>query len=291
MSKEIIITDPDQVRNILAHRISGGYQSGKDGKLVDHAQPRTKITMIDLATGKKLWTRSNKVVITGGILNACYLFGVPGGDAIPTYNSEMNLDNSVAQGTAPDNNPIVCLFCMDDSGCGPTQKDVYTVNYIDRISPETIFPFRYVDTDADLTEDLRLYYFGRKTLAAEEKIAYYFKAPDTTPQLHLRYADGTQISEEDIYEIATSQNAECFIETRLRINRYDFRDYFDQVLGWDHARYSSLSLCYAWYRDIEEDGETHRYYQSITPYTKLNFPFNWLYDLTKGADFIYDIYY
>lgn len=279
--KEIILKDAAQIRDVLVSRLAAK----------DKFEPVGIVRMINTETGETMWEQKNRVVITGGILNASYVFGLPVSTTIPTYNSEMDLDQSVETGTVPDNNPCVCLFCVDDSGCGATQKDVYTVNYIDRISPDTIFPFRYVDTDKDISEELREYYFGRKTIASDDKIAYYFKKPDTEPQMHLRYTDGTQLSDEDIYNIASSQAAECFVETRLRINRYDFRDYMDQVIGWDNARFSSLSLCYAWYRDIEEDGETHRYYQNITPYTKLNFPFNWLYDLTKGCDFIYDIYF
>lgn len=279
--KEIILKDYADIRDVLYMRASAK----------DSAVPKTRVRIINLANGETIWEGSNRVVITGGILNATYLFGLPFSDKIPTYNTELDLDNSVSTEESMDNNPVICLFCVDDSGCGTKQDDVYTVKYIDRISPETIFPFRYVDTADDLSEELRKYYFGRKTISDLDKIAYYFKAPDTAPQLHLRYVDGTQINEEDIYEVVTSQNAECFVETKLRINRYDFRDYFDKVLGWDKARFSSLSLCYAWYRDIEEDGETHRYYQGILPYSKINFPFNYLYDLTKGAEFIYDIYY
>ena len=261
--------------------------------IIKGATPRkTRVILKDHDTGEVLADKENKVLISGSLLNASDAFGISSSEHIPTYNEEMALDNSVEASEMPDNTPIVCLFCVDDSGCGNTPSEVYVVNYTDRIEPDSILPFRYVDATEDLTSDLRQFYFGRKTLTdGSGKIAYYFKGFDSEPQLRLQYADGTQINGEDIYTIETSQQAECYVETRLRINRLDFRDYFEQVLGWDKARISSLSLCWAWYREYEEGSETYKYFQSILPYTKLNFPLNWLVDKTKAIDIIYQIYY
>ena len=75
---------------------------------------------------------------------------------------------------------------------------------------------------------------------------------------------------------------------RLRITKLDFRDYFENVLGWDKARISSLSLCTAWYDD-SIDG--YRYYQDIMPYTILFFSYQWLVDDTISVDIEYQIYY
>jgi hypothetical protein len=47
---------------------------------------------------------------------------------------------------------------VDDSGCGTQPGEVYPVKYIDRISPNTIFPFRYNEDDID--PNLRKVYFG-----------------------------------------------------------------------------------------------------------------------------------
>jgi hypothetical protein len=254
-----------------------------------HAGPKkTKIILTDHDTGKVLGEYHNKVLITGSVFSAANAFGISCPITIPNYNTEMKLDNSVKAGTTPNNTPIICLFCVGDSGCGTTQKDVFTTKYTDRIDPDTdILPFRYVDTGKDLNDDMRKYYFGRKTLTDKNKIAYYFKTFDTTPQMHLRYTDGTQINDQ-IYNVTTTQTAECYVETRLRINRNDFRDYFEQVRGWDLARISTLSLCYAWYDDTIDN---YKWYQEIYPYTKLNFSVEWLVDLTKAIDFNYQVYY
>lgn len=259
-------------RAIINQRISGGPK-------------KTRITMTDHDTGEVLGIYENKIVITGSVLAATTLFDIDSPVILPSYNSELGLENSSEPGTKPENRPYICLFCIGDSGCGTTEKDVLVSKYIDRIAPENdIMPFRYVNKDQDLNEDLRKYYFGRKIMG--DKIGYYFKSFDTVPQLHLRYTDGTEINN-NMYNIETTQSAECYVETRLRINRNDFRDYMEQVIGWDKARISTLSLCSAWY--TEEEGI--KWYQDIMPYSKLNFPFERLVDLTKAIDFNYQVFY
>ena len=280
MEKVINLTDINIVEDKLVNkdiikRLSGGPK-------------KTRIQMINHDTGEVLQDLSNKVVITGGILGATQAFGIGTPVVLPDYNRELGLENTLDYTVVePKNNSIVCLFCVGDSGCGATQKDIYAADYVDRINPDNdIIPFRYVDKDNDIDPTLRKYYFGRKVMD-NNKIGYYFKNFDTIPQLHLRFIDGTQITNE-LYNIDTKQVAECYVETRLRISRTDFRDYFEQVSGWDKARISSLSLCYAWYDDTIDD---YRWYQQIYPYTKLNFAFQWLVDQTVAIDFIYQIYY
>lgn len=261
---------------------------------------KTKITFRNHDTGEVLGEYHNKVVITGSQANACALFGLDKLVNFPTYNTEMGLDNSDNESETPKNDSIVCLFCVADSGCGTTPKDVLVANYTGRLKPapanptsindfdsSMIMPFRYVDTDSDIDDDLRQYYFGRKTFTNLGKIGYYFKRFDTQPQLHLVYADGTPITS-DMYNVDSDQLAECYVDMRLRITRLDFRDYFENVLGWDKARISSLSLCLAWYDDTIDN---YVYYQDITPYTVLNFSYQPLVDATMAVDVEYQVYY
>jgi hypothetical protein len=260
-----------------------------------NAKPKkTRITFRDADTGEVKGVFENKIVISGSLLNALQSFGVKNPGTIPTYNEEMKLDGSVAPGTTPENIPIVCLFGVSDSGCGTNPTDVVVANYTDRIEPykdgaatsDMLMPFRYVDKANDLSDTLRKYYFGRKELSGN-KVGYFFKRFDTEPQLHLQYADGTAITD-DLYKIKSDQIAECYIETRLRITRLDFRDYLEQVLGWDKGRMSTLSLYWAWYTEDENGIKT---YQDITTYSKLNFSYKWLVDLTTAFDINYQIYY
>ena len=260
---------------------------------------RTKVTLVNHDTGEVLGVYENKLTISGSQFNAMKAFGLQvAGVEFPNYNDEMKLDNTTT--AAPKNEKIVCLFCVSDTGCGSTPKDVKVASYTDRINPapenpsnvkefnsSMIMPFRFVDKDKDLNDDLRKYYFGRKTFNILNKVGYYFKRFDTDPQLYVRYADGTPITPE-MYNVHSEQTAECFIQTRLRITALDFRDYFEQVLGWDKARISSLSLCYAWYDDTIDK---YRYYQDISPYSILYFSYQWLVDANVAIDILYDIYY
>lgn len=252
---------------------------------------KTRITIKDPNSGEILGVFENKVVISGSALAAANVFGIDPPFKIPNYNTALGLENSVDPETEPENNPIICLFCVGDSGCGEKDTDVYTAGYVDRIKPTgDIMPFRYVDLDDDLTDSEREMYFGRKVLDDVGKIAYYFKRFDNEPQMFMKYTDGTEMTAATIYSTSTTQDAECYVQLDLLINRLDFRDYFDQVLGWDHARVSTLSLCYAWYTEDEGD-PSYRWYQDIIPFTKLNFSMERLVDNTKALAFEYAIFF
>ena len=270
-------------------------------KKLDSGKPKkTRIVLTNHDTGEVLGEFENKVVITGSLLNAMKAFGITEHIVeFPTYNSESELDNSVPTGTQPENPEIVQLFCVADSGCGVLPSEIYTTKFTDRLKPcpahpiditdfdpTMIMPFRYVPVDEDISDDLRNYYFGRKTFENLGTIGYYFKKFDTEPQVHVQYADGTQITD-NIYVVDADQTAECYIETRLRITRLDFSDYFEKVLGWDRSRISSISLCSAWYNTVDDK----IYFQNIIPYTVLKFSFQWLTDLNVAIDILYQIYY
>lgn len=276
--------------------LSPDYQSTLDSLEIKTIQDKlsggpkkTRIIMRDADSRKVLGEFHNKIILPGSICAAMKVFGVDTPVILPDYNREMGLDNTLDYSAVmPKNSPVVCLFAVGDDGCGEMPKDVIEANYLDRLNPNGgIFPFRYVDADSDLNDDLRKFYFGRKILEDAGKIAYYFKAFDTTPQLHLRYTDGTQINDE-IYNVESTQDVECYVETTMSITRLDLRDYFEQVIGWDKARISSLSLCYAWYDDTIDQ---YRWYQQIYPYSKLNFSAEWLVDLTKAIKFQYQVFY
>ena len=245
---------------------------------------RTSIIKRDLSTGEATELH-NKVVISGSIATALSLFDLEW-LPVPSYNQALNLQNSEDPGTEPTNRRLICLFGVGDDGCGTIDSDVYTPSYIDRIPPSKLYPFRYIaDGEEDLDGAEREVYFGRQI--DEGVIKYYFKAFNGEPQIYLRYTDGTEINPATMYNVVTSQEAECFVKIDLSISRLDFRDYFDKVLGWDKARISSLSLCYAWY--TEQGG--YKWYQDIIPFTKLNFSFEKLVDSTKALAFEYSLFF
>ena len=290
MEKIVSLHDTHSIQDLLAgnpeirERLKGNGQ-------------KTKITITDHDTGEVLGEYTNKILITGSMFAGCKCFGLTSELDLSSYNDEMHFDKDQTKKVGDFSDSIVQLFCVGDDGCGATQKDVYVCNYTDRIAPLTdidnvqpgcIYPFRYQTINDDLPEQLRDYYFGRKTYT--DRIAYYFKKFDTVPELHVMYTDGTQV-DDNMYNSNTDQVAECYIETRLRITRNDFRDFFADVIGWDNARISTLSLCYAWEYKETEGGKEYSYYQDIYPYTKLNFPVEWLVNLDKAIDFNYQVYY
>jgi hypothetical protein len=75
----------------------------------------------------------------------------------------------------------------------------------------------------------------------------------------------------------------------LSVEKEDFRDYFDEVLGWDNANISTISLLMAWYDDTQ--GDTYKWYQDIVSYSKFNFAQEQLKDLNRAIDFNYQVYF
>lgn len=280
------------IASIVNHSASQIVRSLKGGV------KKTKIVIVDHETGKILGEGENKILVPGSQVTACKQFGIDQVVLFPTYNSELGLENSYPDWEMPPaNDPITCIWCVGQSGYANTPGEIIVVDTKDRIAPvDDILPFRYVKADEDLDIDQRQTYFGRKQMEDGEHIAYYFKKFDTEPMLHVRYLDGTEVGP-NMWSIDTPQEVEVFVEMRLSVTRLDFRDYFDQVLGWDKAYINTISLCTAWYRnDIPEDPEDpesvhYKWFQDIIPFTKFNFRNNELAELNKAVDFIYQIYY
>ena len=269
------MTDSISGKKLLRESLNNRMSTGIKG---------TRIRIKDLSTGE-VQEVHNKVVISGSIICAARIFDIEA-PAVPTYNEALELDNSV-YGETPINVPKVCLFGIADDGCGTLDSDVYVPAYVDRIAPQNLFPFRYIiPSKTDLNADERKIYYGRKE-DEEGNISYYFKAFNNEPQIFLRYTDGTEINPATMYNVITDQEAECYVQLDLLINRLDFREYFENVIGWDKARISSMSLLYGWYTT---DGG-FKYYQDIIPFTKLNFSYEKLVDSTKALSFEYSLFF
>lgn len=262
---------------------------------------RTKIIAIDHETGEVIGEYENKILAAGSQMTASKVFGIEPTVVFPTYNTDLGLQNSLEPypNVQPYNTPIVCLWAAGRSGAGSADNEINVVSTTDRISPKMndsgvytdIVPFRFVSPAEDLDEDERDFYFGRKVFdenTSQERIAYFFKAFDTEPQLHVRYLDGTEVTE-TMYDVVSNQQIEVYVEMRLSVEKEDFRDYFDEVLGWDNANISTISLLMAWYDDTQ--GDTYKWYQDIVSYSKFNFSQEQLKDLNRAIDFNYQVYF
>lgn len=256
-------------------------RDGFEGKHVGD----TEIIFHELGTKNVLAKQTNRVVLAGSQFTAMKHFNLPELIALPTYNQDLSLDNSIAHGTTPDNVPKFCLFGCGIGGCGTENSQVYPEKHVDRINPLThLVPFRYQLPNNDLSAELRQKYFGRK--ANEDRIAYYFKSFESDPEMHARYVDGTLIDNQ-VYESSNTSDSEFYVEMNLRITKDDFRDYFRATTGINDAKVNAISLMSAWYTE----GNGYKWYQDIIPMTLLNIPNEPLIDLTKGIDIVYHIYY
>lgn len=247
---------------------------------------KTDITIKVAGTDIVLFRGHNKVILPGSYYTASKHFGINPPIKLPSYNTALGLENIQALTDAEERSALVTLFAVGIDGCGPESSQVYDVDYTKWITAENLVPFRYVYTDNDLSDTMRTKYFGRKPITGTDKIAYYFKAFETDPTMHMQYVDGTPV-DENVYISDNSLDVETYVELNLTVTKDDCREFFDATTGINDAKINTISLLTAVPKTI--DGYT--YYQGIRPLTKLNFPNESLIDLTKGIDITYHIYY
>lgn len=276
----------DNVKKIVAF---DGQHISEDATL--NKMYDTEIIFRNPDTKEVIFKTKNKVVLAGGDMVARKLFDVPTTDigVIPSYNQELGIPDPGTEDpgatydtSAVENDPKVLLFCVGTDGCGTEGSQVYAVDYNSRIKPESIVPFRYPMLSNDLNLDLQESYVGRKEDG--DYVAYYFKRFASGPTLIRRYIDGTTI-EGNVYE--TGLDVDCYIELTLMITKEDLREFFIATTGIDECRFNTLSLCYAYPRQV--NGVVH--YMDIKPLTKLNISNEYMIDVTKGVEVIYHIYF
>lgn len=278
----------------MSNKLKVLHEHGKlmpdDKVIIKKGQHRGRIMAYVHGTNIPLWeeAKENKVIVSGSAFTALKHFKeltLP--VRTPSYNTALGLDeirSTTSQQERNDN--FVCLWAVGTDGCGPENSQVYDVDYSKWIAPQDLVPFRYQLTNNDLAADKREVYFGRKEIPSSDRIAYYFKGFDTIPVFKQQYIDGTPI-DENIYISDNTMDVESYVEIKMSVLRSDCRDFFIATTGINDARINSISLLTA--IPVTINGFT--YYQSIRPLTKLHFPNEALIDLTKGIDFIYQIFY
>ena len=247
---------------------------------------KTDITIKVAGTDVVLFRGHNKVILPGSYYTASKHFNINPPIKLPSYNTELGLDGIQALTDAEERSALVTLFAVGTDGCGPESSQVYDVDYTKWIKPDSLVPFRYVYDNNDLSDALREKYFGRKKIAGTDKVAYYFKAFENVPTMHMQYIDGTPV-DSNIFISDNTIDVETYVELNLTITKDDCREFFSATTGINDAKVNTISLLTAVPKVI--DGYT--YFQGIRPLTKLNFPNESLIDLTKGIDITYHIYY
>ena len=243
------------------------------------------VTFRNHETGEIIWKGHNKVILPGAEFLALSLFDVSDPIITPSYNTALNLENTVY--SVPTDANKVFLFCVGTDGCGSENSQVFDVDYRRWIDENSIVPFQYLLLEKDLKDSDRNVYFGRKKID-NKYYAYYFKTFNTPPILNRQWSNGNPI-DATVYTMAKANptTIETFVTLEFSITKDDCRDFFINTTGINDARINCLSICTAWPKVI--DGYT--YYQDIRPVTRLNFPNEPLIDLRKGIDITYQIYF
>lgn len=263
----------------------------------------TNIIIRDSETKEVLFKGKNKVVLSGGDIVAKKLFDIDPDTVIPTYNDELGLDDgsgaingsaqfettSFAGTAAVKDDPKILLFCIGTDGCGTEGSQIYTVDYNSRIAPDALVPFRFPTLEGDLNDQLKNEtYFGHKEVtnsSGQTFVAYYFKAFDAPPTLYRLYSDGSAIDSE-VYD-SGNPDVDCYVQLTLKITKEEMREYFIATTGIDQCRFNTISLCAGY--PVEIDGYT--YFRDIRPVTKLNISNEYMIDVTKGVEIIYQVYF
>lgn len=274
MEKKIILTERNNNNDsIKLHKNSTAYNRGE-------------VNIINETTNEIIFFGRNKVILPGAAFTARKHFNLGTVEVTPSYNQVLGLDNTVSEAPPSEEAEKVFLFSVGVDGGGREPSQIYPVNYAKWTDPGDLIPFRYQPLTADLDDDLRDSYFGRKTFDAQNRIAYYFKAFDIEPTFHQQFVDGTPI-DNTIYDSEKTDEVETYVELILKITKEDCREFFRATTGPNTARINSIQLLTGWAKVV--DGKT--YYQDIRPLTKLHFPLESLIDVTKSIKIIYHLYY
>lgn len=247
----------------------------------------TLVTIYVEGTDTILFQSKNKIIVPGAINTACKHWGLVPPITLPNYNTELGItaENIDLSSSVSENDKFISLFCIGTGGCGPEASQVYTVDFSKWIKTEEIVPFQYRHKNDDLTPAEREIYFGRKPIG--DYVAYYFKAFSSAPEFKVQYSDGTPITS-SVYNTDSDLPVEVFVETKMKVDKTDVKDYFERTVGLNEANVSTISLLTG-YPVTSADGYT--YYKDVQPMTKYNFSLKKLDDVTTGLDITYDIYY
>ena len=258
----------------------------RDGLKNKGVHPIGRVIAYVPGTNKVLFDRWNKVLVAGSAYLASQNFNLTPPVQLPTYNTDLGLENTIALSPTELKDRNICLFAVGTDGCGQETSQVYDVNYSKRIEPTSLIPFQIVSSSSDLSADNRDIYFGRKIDNTNSKILYYFKSFDTTPVIKQEYIDGTSM-DEAVYSSDNTTELRTYVEMKMSNKPTDCKTYFEETVGISEAKVNSISLL----TGLAKTYNGYTYYQGIEPFTRLNFSSIPLSLEKSGVNFIYQLYY
>ena len=87
---------------------------------------RGVVTFRNHETGEIIWKGHNKVILPGAEFLALSLFDLPDTVITPSYNTILNLENTVYSIPTATNKTF--LFCVGTDGCGTENSQVFDVD-------------------------------------------------------------------------------------------------------------------------------------------------------------------
>lgn len=270
------------VKNLLLTETNEQIESAWKEQYNGCGPKSTNCIVTDLATGKVITRKSNKITISGSIFTACKHFGIEPVVKLPNYNTSLGLDKK--DDTPSTNAKKVILFGCAVDGGGAESDQIIEPDYESTTPADSLIPFRYPSVLSDLTAAERKIYFGRKTGASNH--SYYFKKFDKNPVMYVQRVDGTPI-DSNLYSSSSSTDAEVVMELSLIVTEKDFREYYKATTGLNTAFINSIVIFTAWEKIV--DGNV--YYQDIQQLSKLNISKEKLDDPTKGIAITYQYNY
>lgn len=230
----------------------------------------------------------NQTVLGGALFTILKVFGVELGWDVETLNNIMGIANTGDALTEEDlHETYVCLFGAGIGGCGDTAGTVKTVKFQQREMDQMI-PFRV--TDSDLSDTDKEKYWFKTEVPGTLYDAYYLKSiqSKTVKALWRDGEDGEDGSAipPNVYKTDRTEPIECFVDMLLRIDKKDFREYFNIYSSIDEAKINQIALFTGIKKELP-DGSMD--YKNVRMFSLLNF-MNESLQLEKGINISYRVY-
>lgn len=230
----------------------------------------------------------NQTVLGGALFTALKIADVRLNWNVATFNEITGINNNGITLTEEDfNNTYICLFGCGIGGSGEVPGTIRTVKFQQR-EMDNMIPFRITDEPLNKVDQER--YWLREPLS-EGFVAYYLKSIDNKA-VKVLWRDGSYDEEgsavpPNVYQTTRKEPIETFIDFRLRVDKHDFREYFNITGDIENAYINQVGL---WTGVKKTDPKTGKEdYVNTTMFSLYNFKNEELH-LDKSINFSYRIY-
>lgn len=226
---------------------------------------------------------SNQTVLGGALFALLKIFGVKHKWSVDTMNKIWGIADDGVVTDAKDN--YACLFGAGTGGCGESPSSVKPVNVYER-EITSLIPIRVVNTplpsiDKDkywfkkeLSGGYTAYYL--KTFEAKQVKVLWKDAPDGE--------DGSEVPQ-DVWNTTRSEPIESFVELTLRIDKKDYKEWFDYQGNTEVPRINSIGL----FTGVKGNYNSGQEYRDVQLFSKINFS-NEIMQMDKSMTIIYRVY-